>query len=655
MCSIAGIVSRNSTPVSTGALESMIATIGHRGPDGMGIHTEPQFGLAHARLSIIDLTCGTQPMTNRDRSLWITFNGEIFNYLELREALVEKGHLFSTRSDTEVILHTYEEYGDDCVRHFNGQWAFAVWDTRRQRLLLSRDRLGVRPLFYALTPETLLFASEIKALFAHPGITAQLDPRALDQLFTFLNILPPRTIFKDVYELSPGHSMTLHLGRLDTHPHWKLDLSAVPRSRHDRRSEEDYAEELLALLTDATRLRLRSDVPVAAYLSGGLDSSVITALMTALASAPPKTFSVAFEDQEFDESPFQREVARFIGSEHHELRCSYRDIGEVFPEVVWHAEKPLLWTAPGPLYLLSRSVRRSGLKVVLTGEGSDEILGGYDIFKETKIRRFCAAQPESRLRPLLLTKAYPYLHHQQAQSLGYLGAVLQVNSWPLSDPLFSHLPRWHVLSPVKPLLFSRLVRAELSNYDPLADLSARLPASFADWDWLAQAQYLEAMHNLSGYLLSSQGDRVAMAHGVEGRFPFLDYRVVEFAATVPSHMKLRVLNEKRVLKRATRHLVPARITDRRKQPYRAPLARSFFSERSQLPLHDYVHDLLRPDRVIRDGVFEPSAVQKLAEKVRTGRAISIRDNWAFVGVLSTQLLVDQFVNRSRGRTAHATA
>lgn len=379
MCGIAGVVTPEGEPVNQEVLRGMIRMLKHRGPDEDGIHIENGVGLAHARLSIIDLAGGRQPMHNEDSSLYITFNGEIFNYLELREELIRKGHAFATSSDTEVILHLYEEEGEACVQRLNGQWAFAIWDRNRCRMFLSRDRMGVRPLFYTWAGRTFVFGSEIKALFVHPGVRRDLDLNGLNEVFTYWCTIPPRTAFQGVFELPPGHSMVVEKGRAAVQPYWEVEYNE-DQGTMDEAREKSYAEQLLALLIDATRIRLRADVPVGAYLSGGLDSTLTTALIKKFTGARLRSFSVAFEDPEFDESSFQREAVRFLDTDHQEVQCSSAQIGAALPEVIWHTEKPILRTAPVPLYLLSGLVRDSGYKVVITGEGSDEILGGYDIF-----------------------------------------------------------------------------------------------------------------------------------------------------------------------------------------------------------------------------------------------------------------------------------
>src|SRR5580765_3491324 len=418
MCGISGSLNLRGASASEFLLQQMIGTIRYRGPDDVGIYIDGPVGLAHARLSVIDLAGGHQPMSIAKDSLWITFNGEIFNYIELREELIKKGHQFKSSSDTEVLLHLYQEEGEHCVERLNGQWAFAIWDASKRKLFLSRDRFGVRPLYYTQTGDSLLFASEIKALVACPEVESAIDLTALDQIFTFWVTLPPRTAFRGIKQLPPGHSMVIQDDRITVRPYWKFDL--VPQNDVGKASEERLAEELLALLRDATEIRLRSDVPVGAYLSGGIDSTVITALVGKSVGDRLRTFSVGFEDSEFDESSYQREASSFLGTSHSDIRCRHLDIARVFPDVIWHTEQPVVRTATAPLYLLSKLVHDSGFKVILTGEGADEMLGGYDIFKETKIRQFWGRRPESSWRPLLLKRLYPYMDNLQHQSLTYL-------------------------------------------------------------------------------------------------------------------------------------------------------------------------------------------------------------------------------------------
>lgn len=617
----------------------MIASIRYRGPDETGFHIETSggAGLAHARLSIIDLSSGQQPMPNQDGSIWIAFNGEIFNYVELRAELIRMGRRFATQSDTEVILQMYEVYGEDCVTRFNGDWAFAIWDGRQQKLFASRDRAGVRPFYYAATAKAFVFASEVKAVLCHGDVNAAIDVQALDQVFTWWCTMAPRTMFEGVQELAPAHSLVMHGGRVRVWTYWQQDFTVT----QDCMSEADAAARLEELLVDATRIRLRSDVPVGAYLSGGLDSSVVTALVNRSSGARLRTFSVAFDDAEFDESAYQQHVVRALSTEHQTIRCGNADICRVFPEVVRHAEKPLLRTAPAPLYLLSRLVRDASFKVVLTGEGADEFLGGYDIFKEAKIRRFWGRQPASRWRPILLRRLYPYLPRLQVQSDAYRRSFFGVDADDLRNPCFSHLPRWDLTSKVKDFYSDDLRRA-LEKHDVFDQLVAALPSSYVSWSDLGRAQYLEASMLLPGYILSSQGDRMAMAHSVEGRFPFLDYRVMEFANRLPDRWKLRVLDEKYLLKKVASHLVPAAIVARPKQPYRAPEATCFVDVEQRRARAEYVDDMLSEQALRRTGLFDAPRVRKLYEKALRGKTIGAKDNMAFVGILSTQLLAHQF-------------
>ena len=642
MCGIVGFFGMpDRTVPSRLLLQRMISAIAHRGPDEQGLYFDDEAGLGHARLSIIDLATGRQPMANADRTIFLSFNGEIFNYVELRQELIERGHRFATHSDTEVILHLYEEMGAECVKRFNGDFAFALWDSRRKRLMLARDRMGVRPLFYSQCGSSLVFASEIKALLQVPGIDASLDPIALDQIFTMWFPLAPRTPFKHVFELPPAHVLVADSNGVTISRYWHLNYPELGEDALQGRSERDIAEELCALLLDATRIRLRSDVPVGAYLSGGLDLSIVAAAIKSIVPDRLGTFSVTFESPEFDESDYQNEMANVLRTEHRSIKIGGQAIARAFPSVITHTECPILRTSPAPLFALSKLVRENGYKVVLTGEGADEVLAGYDIFKEAKVRRFCARQPHSSFRPILFRRLYPYLPGLRGQSQKYLESFFASGPTDVQDPLFSHLPRFRTTMGGK-IFFSAELRREISNYDALDELRSNLPAEFALWDPLSQAQYLETTYLLPSYILSSQGDRVAMAHAVETRFPFLDHRVVEFAARIPPKLKLRGLREKHVLREAVHHILPSRIGNRTKQPYRAPDSQSFLTPSAP----DYVATILSPESITNAGYFDAKAVMKLTKKCQSHPSIGFRDNAAFVGILSTQLWQRQFMKHS---------
>ena len=639
MCGVAGMLclSAQAKP-ERHDLEHMAASLQHRGPDGYGYYLDEQVGLAHARLSIIDLTSGDQPIHNESKSIYTIFNGEIFNYIELRQELEQQGHQFYTHSDTEVIVHLYEQHGDDFVQYLNGQFAIALWDKPRQRLLLIRDRVGIVPLFYTIKDGKLIFASEVKAILRALKQSPSMNLTALDQLMTFWSPVSPNTVFKDIYEVSPGKMLIAEQGKTRTQRYWEWQYSR----KDDVIADTDIttlAEQLHDLLIDATRIRLRSDVPVGAYLSGGLDSSVITAIIHQYGNVPLRTFSIGFDDTDLDESHYQQQLIEHLRANHTRIQCGYADIANNFLNTIWHTEAPILRTAPIPMGLLSGLVRQQQYKVVLTGEGSDEVLGGYDIFKEGKIRQFWAKFPESEVRPLLLKKLYPYLDISKKQGLVYLKSFFGVGLDHPELPYFSHLTRWVTTAKCKEF-FTDDVKAQLST-DIINSVRDTLPADINGWHAFHQAQYIESKLLMSGYLLCSQGDRMLMTNSVEGRFPFLDHRVIEFANRLHPKYKMMGLNEKYILKKAMARYLPTSIVKRYKQPYRAPDIPSFFQGKSP----DYIEELLSTETVSNYGYFDPARVSRLVTKIKNGRAIGYKDNMAFIGILSTQAWHHLFIER----------
>jgi asparagine synthase (glutamine-hydrolysing) len=639
MCGVAGIIALGSAPApAREALLRMAGALTHRGPDELGNYRDAGAGLAHARLSIVDLATGQQPMSDALRTTWLVFNGEIFNYLELRAELSALGHRFRTRSDTEVIVQAWHAWGERAFERFNGQWALALWDSMARRLVLARDPTGICPLHLCEHAGHLYFASEVKAIFAaNPAIPRAFDPAGIEQTFTFWSVVPPQSVFKSIEELRPGHLRIYQNGSFKEKPFWTPSYGGFEGSL------DDAVASVRSAIEDATRLRmLRADVPVGSYLSGGLDSSYVAALGRKYAGDKFQTFSLRFEDAEYDETAYQRMMAQRLGAEHHEVVVSRADIAAAFPQVIAHAERPILRTAPAPLYLLSKLVRGHGIKVVLTGEGADEMFAGYDLFREAKVRRFWARQAGSTRRPRLLERLYPYLARspvaQQAMARRFFGRNLAA----YREAGFGHDMRWHTTSSLKRVL----TPAMRSGRDPIAELLADLPAQFASWSPLAQDQYLEKRTLLAGYLLSSQGERMLMAHSVEGRFPFLDSNVVALADSLPDSYKLRVLDEKHVLKRAAAEVLPAEILARKKQPYRAPDAAALIDA-------SYLDDLLSEKEVRKAGVFEAEPVAQLLRKCRARGAVwrdsrslgafSNADNMALAGILSTQLLHHQLI------------
>jgi len=638
MCGIAGIINFINPEEKEHTLRRMLGALRHRGSDAAGIYLNGPVGLAHTRLSIIDLNSGDQPIHNEDRTVWIVFNGEIFNYPELREDLIKKGHRFYTQTDTEVLVHLYEDKGIKMFHNLNGQFAIALWDVKDETLILARDRVGIRPLFYYHDKGRIIFGSETKALFADKKISREIDTQSLSDIFTCWTTIGPTTPFKNVYQIPPGHYAKVKKSGIEMKSYWGLDF----KDREEKeRSLSEWTEELTDLLYDAIRIRLRADVPVGAYLSGGIDSTLISAIVKKNFNNLLNTFSVSFSDKRFDESDFQSKVVHSLKTEHKDINCNDTDIGRVFPEVIWHTETPIFRTAPAPLYMLSKLVRENKFKVVLTGEGADEIFAGYNIFKEDKVRRFWARYPDSKIRPLLLEKLYPYIFQDSERSKRFLLNFFKKNLSDIDLPAYSHLLRWHNTSQLK-VFFSDDLRKGAESLDVfISRFNSNLPPDFMSWEPISRAQYTEISIFLSNYLLSSQGDRMAMANTVEGRFPYLDHRVIEFACTIPARQRMSGLNEKYILKKAANGLIPSEVICRSKQPYRAPISRCFFSDQ---PI-DYVDEMLSERAIEKYGYFDSQRVNRLAAKCRQqeGRLTSERENMALAGILSTQLVHHQFI------------
>ncbi len=661
MCGIAGVLdwrgaAEAAFSPSLPQLKAMAHALRHRGPDGEGFLQRPALGLAHTRLSIIDLAGGHQPIFNEDGQVAVVFNGEIFNYLELRSTLQDQGHRFSTQSDTEVIVHLYEQHGLDFVQHLNGQFAIALWDEREQMLVLVRDRVGITPLFYRLggqgvreapgTPQ-LAFASEVKAILSIWPEAPRPDLQALDQIMSCWSPVGARTLFEGVLALEPGTMLVARRGpdhRLhhQVQRYWDWTFPE-DEDGYLKGSDDDLCEQVRALLVDATRIRLRADVPVGAYLSGGLDSSILASVIRHESNSTLRTFSIGFDSPAHDETQHQDRMVDFLGTQHSRIACSSEAVGHQFKSAIWHAETAVLRTAPAPMKALSGLVREQGYKVVLTGEGADEVFGGYDLFKEAKVRRFWARQPQSRGRPLLLQRLYPYLDQNPARAQSYLERFYGVGLDAPDAPTFAHQPRLASTSQTR--MFLAQPRPDGEAAQAMADL---LPAAATRWSWLARAQYIESRLLMGNYLLCSQGDRMLMANGIEGRFPFLDHRVIELASRLPERLKIRALNEKWVLKHAMRRYLPPDTRARTKQPYRAPDAAAFIDARTG-QAQAWVADLLSPARLADTGYFQPKMGEMLLKKaVRSPEALGSRDNQALVAMVSMQAWHHLFIDQKPG-------
>ncbi|NTW44565.1 MAG: asparagine synthase (glutamine-hydrolyzing), partial [Anaerolineaceae bacterium] len=478
-----------------------------------------------------------------------------------------------------------------------------------------------------------VFSSEIKAMLAIENFTPEINEVVLKEIFTYWGPLSPRSIFKNVHELPPASFLLFQDGSVNIEAYWKLDF---PEQKVEK-TENEYIDAFEELLINASQIRLRADVPVGAYLSGGLDSSTIAAVIQQFSDAPLETFSIQFSNPQYDEKEFQNQMVNSLRVNHHSFTCTPEDIGTIFPDVIWHTETPILRTSPAPMYLLSQLVHKNHYKVVLTGEGADEILGGYDIFKENFIRRFIARDQDSKLRPKLIQALYPEIP-QLSQNASFLQAFFMKDIQQTNSPYYSHHLRWS--NTARSLRFFR--DSNFSDAITSNDYPVSVPVEFHSWNSLAQAQYLEMTTFLAPYLLSSQGDRMAMANSVEGRYPFLDYRIVEFANKLPPNYKLRGLNEKWILRQFAKKLLPKEIWQRRKKPYRAPIHQSFFSPTTSA----YTNDLLSTESIKNGNFFSPMAVSKLVSKASRTDQLSEIEEMALVGMISTQLVHLQFTQRT---------
>ena len=645
MCGIVGFFHESETSDATRGfdpassprvLEAMLALMYHRGPDEAGYYFDERTGFGTARLSIIDLSTGQQPIPDETKRFWIAYNGELYNYKELRAELEALGHRFQSTSDTEVLLHAYMQWGTDALPRLNAAYACAIYDRERGELLLARDRYGKRPLFYTTVGGTLVFASEMKSFLAFPGARFELDEAQLASIFTIWTPLPDQSGFVGIEQVPNGWYLKVSPRGRTLAPYTTLDWP--PDGRFAGSAGEAIAR-TRDLLSDAVRLRLRSDVEVATYLSGGLDSAITTQLALANGLSQVHSFSITFDDKEFDESSDQLELSRYLGTKHTALPVRHGDIARAFPAAMWHAEVPVFRTAFVPMFLLSRLVHEKGIKVVLTGEGSDESFLGYDIFKEAILRDgFDPERDADKLRRL-----YPYLPHFNDGNIKALASVFGQFAREKTPGLFSHELRFH-----NSLFGLRLLK---QSRDGLADVKAYVAANDAVFGRLGlveRAQWLEWKTLLPGYLLSTQGDRMSMAHSVEGRCPFLDYRVVEWAARLPQDLKLGPdMDEKWILKQAFPDTLPPSILKKPKQPYRAPDLSAFLGSSDA----DYTEALFSEQELAKLPFLNAAFCQQFLKKVRNAPpgGISQRENQAFILLLSTALLHRYFVAREHPR------
>jgi asparagine synthase (glutamine-hydrolysing) len=634
MCGITGFINSSYTTDSyPQTIKGMLAFIKHRGPDEMGYYFDDTIAIASARLSIIDITSGQQPMSDAGKRFWICFNGEIYNYIELRKDLILKGHSFGTQSDTEVLLKSWMEWGPACLPKLNGGFAFALYDKLNKSLILARDRYGKRPLFYSIKNKTLIFGSELKSFLAFPDLEFSLDPSQLSSIFSLWTPTGSQTAFKGIQQLPVASYLRFENNDMTIREYSPLKLKQELFTGDFKIACEITKQKL----EESVKLRLRSDVEVGTYLSGGLDSSITTKLAIDYSNKRIKSFSISFADTEFDEQKEQNIVSQFLGTEHNTLQITNKDIVDNFPRALWYSEVPVFRTAFVPMFLLSNIVRKAGIKVVLTGEGADESFLGYDIFKETSIlKNWNDFASESELKDVL-KGLYPYIRHFNDNNVNSLYSLYSQFTHEKHDGLFSHEMRIH-----NSMFSLRLLNGKFDPLRNIIELKDNNP-EYSSLDPIKKAQWLEFNSLLSGYLLSTQGDRMSMAHGVENRCPFLDFNVVEWAACLPQDFKLGSgFSEKYILKRTFQDVLPFEIINRPKQPYRAPDANAFLNNDS-----DWMDLILSDNELNKIDSLNFGFCKVFMSKMLKAPAdtISQRENQTFVFLLSVAVLNHYFVNR----------
>jgi len=627
MCGITGAVwTEPQKAIDEATLRRMVEVLAHRGPDGEGTYCAgcvnrpgsgvvPGVALGHRRLAIIDVAGGQQPMSNEDGSVWIVFNGEIYNFRDLRRRLEGKHHRFKTRSDTETIVHLYEDEGLDFVRHLNGMFALAIWDANRRQLVLARDRLGEKPLVYRLEPGRLLFASELKSLLEVSGVPRELDPQAIDAYLTYQYVPHPQTIYRGINKLPPAHIAIYREGRLDVRCYWQPDWQA-----EEDRPAQDYARELRELMTSSVEMRLESDVPLGAFLSGGTDSTIVVGLMQRLSKEPVRTFSIGFPVAEYDETRYARIVADRLGTVHQEFRVE-PDAIEILPKLVWHYDEPFADSSAVPTWYVSE-VTRQHVTVALTGDGGDELFAGYPRYQAVWLATYFDRLPKTigRLLAGRFWQSLPASPRQKSLRRRWKRFTEMLGLPPLQRYL-----EWIAIfnQTRRAELYSEGFQAALPDTDPLDFLSARAAQS-SRRDPVTSI----SLTDLTTYLpcdLMTKVDIASMAHGLETRPPFLDHRVVELAARMPLRHKFRWGRGKRILRQAFADLLPREIRKRPKMGFGVPLDHWFRG-----PLASFAREVLLDRRTLGRGMFRPEAVRGLVEAHLSGRFDHSYRLWALL-------------------------
>ncbi|HET7037832.1 MAG TPA: asparagine synthase (glutamine-hydrolyzing) [Thermomicrobiaceae bacterium] len=633
MCGICGIYDyRDGQPAEPFTLRRMADAMRHRGPDDDGAFVDGGLGLGFRRLSIIDLAGGHQPMFNEDDSVVLVFNGEIYNYRELRDELLARGHAFQSNSDTEVIVHLYEEVGEACVERLRGMFGFALWDSRRRRLLLARDRLGIKPLYYTDFGGRLLFGSEIKAILEHPAVERRLDMDALGNFLALKYVPAPQTMFQGIRALEPGQFLVCDEDGVRLKRYW--DLSFQPQ--HPARREAEYAEELGALLRETVRMHLMSDVPFGAFLSGGLDSSTVVALMSEVLEQPVKTFAVVYEGEgaAYSEAPYARAVARRYGADHHEVTLTARDFMTQAERVIWHLDQPIADEAAVANFMVSR-LAAEHVKMVLTGEGGDELFAGYARYSGERLSPLARRSPSVVRRAALAgARRLPGLRGPKLAlyALAQPDEVRRFSSW---FPLFNAERRAQLLTPE--------CASSLDAGGPERVIAAALARADAS-EPLNRMLYVDSKLWLPDDLLA-RGDKTSMAASLEARVPLLDHKLVEFAAALPPSLKLHRLTRKYLLRKVAAPLLPPEIIERRKKGFAIPTSVWFRGE-----ARDWVREILATDVLRQRGLFVPEYVASLLDEHERGFADHGQLIWGLLGV---ELWQRQYLDGTRPRVESA--
>jgi asparagine synthase (glutamine-hydrolysing) len=607
VCGIAGIVQfAGDARVDVEALRKMCAVMAHRGPDDDGFYVQGRAGLGMRRLSIIDLATGHQPISNEDGSLWIIFNGEIYNHLTLRAQMQAHGHQYRTNSDTESILHLYEEYGRNCVQHLRGMFTFAIWDARQNRLFAARDRLGIKPFYYHHTPERFLFGSEIKVIFSYPGIRREFRRAALPEYLAFGYLSGPETFFAGIRKLMPGHTLELdQRGEMRIEPYWDLSGGAEDKPR----SEAYYIQTYRDMLEQAVSSHLMSDVPLGVFLSGGLDSSAVAALMTKLRRDPIETFSVGYAEESYSELPYARAVAQHLHSIHREVLLTRREFFDALPKLIWHEDEPIVWPSSVSLYFVAR-LAREHVTVVLTGEGSDETLAGYTRYAFT-LKNFHVDRVYRRTVPAVL-------RHAVRRSIRYSSFLNVALRRKLSHTCLARDGASWVSLYFDNFLsaFSENDQAELLNRDVAAEFGpgAAYAHVLGYWgqsngDLLHRLLYTDIKTYLVELLMKQ--DNMSMAASIESRVPFLDHTLVEFAASIPTEFQVRGLTGKHILKKAVQDLLAHSVLYRPKLGFPTP-----WSGWLAGPQRDVIERMLMEPRSLERGLFNPAAIKRIFQEHR---------------------------------------